>query len=244
MKIVLVTMAAALMVLLTAAVGAAQNETAITGAGAFEQDIVEVATADGDFDTLVSALQSARLNDTLSGPGPYTLFAPTDEAFAKIPEAQLNDLITNESQRNNLRGILTYHVVPGMVWSSDLRSGLTLRTMEGSDLLVTGDNASAMIDGARIVRSNINASNGVIHAIDTVLVPPTVSATTDITGAAETTERNVSGEVARAEEEAREAAGREEERAGQEEPRTPGFGASLAALGILAVAYLSLGRRD
>lgn len=244
MKIVIVTMAAALMVLLTSAIGIAQNETAITGAGALEKDIVEVATLDGDFDTLVSALQSARLNDTLSGPGPYTLFAPTDEAFAKIPEAQLNDLITDESQKNNLRGILTYHVVPGMVLSSDLRDGLTLRTMEGSDLLVTIDNGIVMVDGARVVRPEINGSNGVIHAIDTVLVPPTVSATTEIIGAAETAEGEVSGEGARAEEEAREAAGREEERAEQEEPRAPGFGASLAALGILAVAFLSLGRRD
>ncbi len=244
MKIVLVTMAAVFAVLLLAAVGAAQNETEITGAGALETDIVEVATTDGDFDTLVSALQSARLNDTLSGPGPYTLFAPTDEAFDKIPEEQLNDLITNSSQSNNLRSILTYHVVPGMVYSSDLRNGLNLRTMEGSDLIITGDNASAMVNGARIVRSNITASNGVIHAIDTVLIPPSVSATTEIVGAAKTMERNVSGEVARAEEEAREAAGREEERAGQEEPSTPGFVASLAAVGILAVAFLSLGRRN
>ncbi len=244
MKIVIVTLAAALMMVLTSAISLAQNETAITGAGALERDIVEVATLDGDFDTLISALQSARLNETLSGPGPYTLFAPTDEAFAKIPQAQLNDLITNDSEKNNLRSILTYHVVPGMVLSSDFKDGLNLRTMEGSDLLVNIDNTSVMVNGARVVRPEINGSNGVIHAIDTVLIPPAVSATTNIIGANETTEGNVSGVVASAEEEAREAAGREEERPGQEETRTPGFGASLAALGILAVAYLSLGRRE
>lgn len=244
MKIITVTIAVALMVLLTSAISLAQNETAITGAGALEKDIVEVATLDGDFDTLISALQSARLNETLSGPGPYTLFAPTDEAFAKIPQAQLNDLITNDSQKNNLRGILTYHVVPGLVLSPDFKDGLNLRTMEGSDLLVNIDNASVMVNGARVVRPEINGSNGVIHAIDTVLIPPAVSAETEIAGAAETTEQNASAEGASEEEEAREAAGREEENAGQEASRTPGFGASLAALGILAVAFLSLGRRD
>ncbi len=113
MKIVIVPMAVALMVLLTSAISLAQNETAITGAGALETDIVEVAIADGDFDTFVRAIQEARLNDTLSGPGPYTVFAPTDEAFAKIPREQLDELLTNESQRDTLRGILAYHVVPG-----------------------------------------------------------------------------------------------------------------------------------
>lgn len=235
MKIVSVTMAAAFMVLLTSAICLAQNETAITGAGALETDIVEVATLDGDFDTLVSALQSARLNDTLSGPGPYTIFAPTDEAFAKIPEAQLNDLITNDSQKNNLRGILTYHVVPGMILSSDLRNGLTLRTMEGSDLQITGDNASAMVNGARIVRPDIMGSNGVIHAIDTVLMPPSVSTL----GKAE--ER--AGAVV---EKAEAAVGRENATAepAETKPSQPGFESALAAAGILAVAFLALRRRD
>ncbi len=239
MKIVTVTMAAAFVVLLTSAISLAQNETAITGAGALERDIVEVATLDGDFDTLVSALQSARLNETLSGPGPYTIFAPTDEAFASIPQAQLNDLLTNASQQNNLRGILTYHVVPGMVLSSDLRDGLTLRTMEGSDLRVTIDNESVMVNGARVVRPEINASNGVIHAIDTVLMPPAVSAAGRV-------EEEVAAGVETAEERAEAAAGRENATAEpvETQPSQPGFEAALAALGILAVAFLSLGRRD
>lgn len=240
MKIVSVTMAAAFMVLLTSAICLAQNETAITGAGALETDIVEVATLDGDFDTLVSALQSARLNDTLSGPGPYTIFAPTDEAFAKIPEAQLNDLITNDSQKNNLRRILTYHVVPGMILSSDLRNGLTLRTMEGSDLQITGDNASAMVNGARIVRPDIMGSNGVIHAIDTVLMPPSVST---LVGAEER-----AGAVAESAKERAEAAVGRKENATAEpaetRPSQPGFESALAAAGILAVAFLALRRRD
>ncbi len=239
MKIVLVTMAAAFTVLLTAAVGAAQNETSITGAGAFEQDIVEVATADGDFNTLVSALQSARLNDTLSGPGPYTIFAPTDAAFAKLPREQLNELINNESQRNTLRRILTYHIVPGKVMSSDLMNGTMLRTMEGADLRVTIDAGRVMVDGANVVQPDINASNGVIHAIDTVLMPPAISAV----GRAE----EEVGAVAKSTEERAEAAvGRENATAepAETQPSQPGFEAALAAVGILAVAFLSLGRRN
>lgn len=244
MKIVIVTMVTALMVLLTSAISLAQNDTEIKNIGTniSGENIVEVAAANGNFDTLVNATDVAEISGILSGPGPYTLFAPTDEAFAKIPQAQLNDLITSESQRNNLKSILTYHIVSGVVLPSDFKNGMALKTMEGSDLLVTIDNVSVMVDGVRIVRPMINASNGVIYAIDTVLIPPAVSATTNIIGAAETTKESTSGKEVSGEQ-ARSAAV-EENVTKQEASKSPGFGAFLAALGILAVAFLSLGRRD
>jgi uncharacterized surface protein with fasciclin (FAS1) repeats len=238
MKIVIVAMATALLVLLASAVSFAQNETTMV-ANESEMNIVEVATAAGDFNTLIRAIQAAGLNDTLSGPGPYTVFAPTDEAFARIPREQLNELITNESQRNMLRSILTYHVVPGRVTSSDLMNGTMLRTLEGGDLRVTIDNGRAMVDNASIMQPDINASNGVIHAIDTVLMPPAVSAL----GRAE---ESVAAVAERAEERAEAAVGREENATAEPaaQPSQPGFEAALAAAGILAVAFLALRGRD
>jgi len=238
MKIVIVAVAAAFMVLLASAVSFAQDE-ATMAANESEMNIVEVATEAGDFDTLVSAIQAAGLNDTLSGPGPYTVFAPTNEAFAKIPREQLDELIANESQRDMLRGILAYHVVPGRVMSSDLMNGTMLRTMEGGELRVTIDAGRVMVDGANVVQPDINASNGVIHAIDTVLMPPAVSALGRV-------EEEVGAVVERAEERAEAAVGRENATAepAETQPSQPGFEATLAAAGILAVAFLALRRRD
>jgi uncharacterized surface protein with fasciclin (FAS1) repeats len=239
MKIVIVAMATALLVLLASAVSFAQNETTMV-ANESEMNIVEVATAAGDFNTLARAIQAAGLNDTLSGPGPYTVFAPTDEAFAKIPREQLNELITNESQRDLLRRILTYHVVPGRVMSSDLMNGTMLRTMAGGDLRITIDAGKIMVDNASIVQPDINASNGVIHAIDTVLMPPAVSPL----GRAE---ESVAAVAERAEERAEATVGRKENATTEpvEAPQSqPGFESALAAAGILAVAFLALRRRD
>jgi PGF-CTERM protein len=233
MKIVIVTMAVALMVLLTSGIGLAQNlnETRNIGTNLTAENIVEVAAADADFDTLVSAVEAAGLAGTLSGPGPYTVFAPTDEAFNKLPRGVLTDLTTNESLRDTLRGILTYHVVPGRVLSSDLADGMLLRTVEGGNLRVTLDNGSVMINGARVVRPNINASNGVIHAIDAVLMPAAVSeaAAEEIEVAEPAAERPVDTTPAP------EAA---------PAPQTqPGFEGTLAVAGILAVAFLVFRRR-
>ncbi|HSD58372.1 MAG TPA: fasciclin domain-containing protein, partial [Methanotrichaceae archaeon] len=216
----------------------AQDE-ATMAANESEMNIVEVATEAGDFDTLVSAIQAAGLNDTLSGPGTYTVFAPTNEAFAKIPREQLDELITNESQRDMLRGILAYHVVPGRVMSSDLMNGTMLRTMEGRELRVTIDAGRVMVDGANVVQPDINASNGVIHAIDTVLMPSAVSALGRV-------EEEVGAVVERDEERAEAAVGRENATAepAETQPSQPGFEAALAAAGILAVAFLALRRRD
>jgi uncharacterized surface protein with fasciclin (FAS1) repeats len=129
--------------------------------------IVDIAVADGNFTTLVAAVTAAGLAETLSGEGPFTVFAPTDEAFAALPEgtveALLNDIPT-------LTGILTYHVVPGAVMAGDLSEGMTAATVNGQSVTFTLD-GGAMINGANIVATDIMASNGVIHVIDAVILP-------------------------------------------------------------------------
>ncbi len=228
MKIVILTIAVALMVLLTSAVNLAQNETRNIGTNLSGENIIEVAIADGDFDTLVSALNVTELAGTLSGPGPYTVFAPTDEAFLKLPPGVLENLTTNESQRNTLRDILAYHIVPGIVLSSDLKDGMVLKTMEGGNLKVTVANGQMMINGVNIVRPNINASNGVIHAIDTVLIPTPASAAA--------AEKPVVAEPTPVAANATPPA--------TAKPYQPGFEGTLAIIGMLAVAFLVIRRRD
>jgi uncharacterized surface protein with fasciclin (FAS1) repeats len=131
-------------------------------------DIVDVAVANGSFTTLVAAVQAAGLVDALKGDGPFTVFAPTDEAFAALPagtvEALLNDIPA-------LTAILTYHVVPGTVMSTDLSEGLTATTLNGADVTITLANG-AQVNGANIVAADVAASNGVIHVIDAVILPP------------------------------------------------------------------------
>ncbi len=232
MKAIVLAMAAALTTLLILSVGSAQNMTEIedTGTNVSAENIVEVAAADGDFDTLVGAVSAAGLAGTLSGSGPFTLFAPTDEAFGELPGGVLSELTTNESQRDTLRSILTYHVVPGRVLSSDLADGMVLRTVEGTDLRVTVDNDSVMVNGARVVRPDINASNGVIHAIDAVLMP------SDVSGAA-------AEEVAIAEPAAAQPAAAEPAETAPMQQTQPGFEGILAIVGILAVALLGFRRK-
>lgn len=131
-------------------------------------DIVDVAVGAGTFNTLVAAVQAAGLVDTLKGEGPFTVFAPTDEAFAALPagtvEALLNDIPA-------LTAILTYHVVPGQVMSTDLSEGLTATTVNGADITITLANGP-QVNGANIVAADVAASNGVIHVIDAVILPP------------------------------------------------------------------------
>lgn len=244
MKIVLVTMAAAFMMLLAAAVGAAQNETETVGVNVSDEDIIEVATADGDFDTLVVAIREAGLTDTLSGAGPFTVFAPTDEAFDKIPQEALSNLTTNESQRDNLRTIITYHVVPGLFMLSDLENGTTFQTMQADDLNITIDNGTVMVDDARVVRPDIMASNGVIHAIDTVLIPPTIAANTDLEDRLRAGEARVEEVVAVAERDVATEERRAEEAVAQEQNRTPGFEATFALIGLLAIFSIALRRKN
>jgi uncharacterized surface protein with fasciclin (FAS1) repeats len=134
---------------------------------ATEMDIVDTAVAAGSFNTLVSALEAAGLVDTLKGEGPFTVFAPTDEAFAKIPEDQIQALLANKTQ---LTEVLTYHVVAGSVMSSDLENGMMVETLQGGNLSINTTDG-VMVNDAKVVQADIVCTNGVIHAIDTVLMP-------------------------------------------------------------------------
>ncbi|GAA5079795.1 fasciclin domain-containing protein [Roseibacterium beibuensis] len=132
--------------------------------------IVETAVEAGTFTTLVAAVEAAGLVETLSGEGPFTVFAPTDEAFAALPEGTVESLLMEEN-RDQLVSILTYHVVPGAVMSGDLSDGMTAATVEGSDITITlGD--TVMVNDATVTAADIEASNGVIHVIDSVIMPP------------------------------------------------------------------------
>jgi uncharacterized surface protein with fasciclin (FAS1) repeats len=141
------------------------------------KNIVDTAIAAGNFKTLVTALQAAGLADTLKGDGPFTVFAPTDEAFAKIPKDQLNALMANKTL---LIALLTYHVVPGKVMSTDLKNGMTIKTVPGENLIISLDNGGVMVNDAKVVQADIVSTNGVIHAIDTVLIPMVVAKTSNL----------------------------------------------------------------
>ncbi|MGA1657620.1 MAG: fasciclin domain-containing protein [Ilumatobacteraceae bacterium] len=138
-------------------------------------DIVAVASGNPDFSTLVAALSAAGLVETLQGEGPFTVFAPTDAAFAALPEGLLEKLLLPENV-GVLTAILTYHVVPGMVMSADVTAG-DVATVEGSTIAITTD-MGVMVNGANVVSVDVAASNGVIHVIDAVIVPPTVDLST------------------------------------------------------------------
>ena len=130
------------------------------------KDIVDTAVGAGTFKTLAAALSAAGLMDTLKGKGPFTVFAPTDEAFAKIPKTQLDALLADKAK---LTSVLTYHVVPGKVMAKDVKAG-KVKTVQGSDLTVATA-GGVMVDGAKVTATDIVADNGVIHVIDSVVVP-------------------------------------------------------------------------
>ena len=130
------------------------------------KDIVDTAVAAGNFKTLATALQAAGLIDTLKGAGPFTVFAPTDAAFAKIPKADLDALIKDKAK---LTAVLTYHVVPGKVMAKDVKAG-DVKTVQGSNLML-GTAGGVTVNNAKVVQADIMASNGVIHVIDTVVLP-------------------------------------------------------------------------
>jgi uncharacterized surface protein with fasciclin (FAS1) repeats len=131
--------------------------------------IVDVASGAGTFKTLVAAVKAAGLADTLSGKGPFTVFAPTDAAFAKLPAGTVDSLLKPENKKK-LQSILLYHVVAGKVLSTDLKAG-PLKTVEGGDLTVDLSGGTVKINDATVTKADIPASNGVIHVIDTVLLP-------------------------------------------------------------------------
>ncbi|MDB4793039.1 fasciclin domain-containing protein [bacterium] len=136
-----------------------------------EKDIVDTAVSAGSFKTLVAAVKAAGLVETLKGDGPFTVFAPTDDAFAKLPEDVLADLLKPEN-KDKLISILTYHVVPGAVYAKDALKAKSASTVQGGKLKIKKTENGAMVNKAKIVKTDIKASNGVIHVIDTVLIPP------------------------------------------------------------------------
>ena len=142
-----------------------------TLAQAGKQDIVDTAVANGQFKTLAAALNAAGLVNTLKGPGPFTVFAPTDDAFAKLPPGTLDDLLKPEN-KGKLTAILTYHVVPGAVTSRQVTNLKEAKTVNGSMLQVSTRDGKVMINNADVVKPDIETSNGVIHVIDAVLLPP------------------------------------------------------------------------
>ncbi len=140
-------------------------------AQAANKTIVEVAVEAGMFKTLVAAVQAADLAETLSSAGPFTVFAPTDEAFAKLPAGTVEDLLKPEN-KGKLVKILTYHVLAGKVMSGDIAGKkMGAKSVEGSEIMVDATNG-VKVDGATVVKADIEASNGVIHVIDTVIMPP------------------------------------------------------------------------
>jgi uncharacterized surface protein with fasciclin (FAS1) repeats len=139
-------------------------------AGGHSKDIVDTAVAAGSFNTLAAALTAAGLVDTLKGEGPFTVFAPTDAAFAALPAGTVEDLLKPEN-KDKLVAVLTYHVVAGKVMSADLTEGMTAATVQGSDITITLD-GGAKVNGAVISAVDVEASNGVIHVIDAVILPP------------------------------------------------------------------------
>ncbi|MBK9361436.1 MAG: fasciclin domain-containing protein [Rubrivivax sp.] len=130
------------------------------------KDIVDTAVAAGQFKTLATALQAAGLIDTLKGKGPFTVFAPTDDAFAKVPKDQLDALLKDKAK---LTAVLTYHVVPGKVMAADVKAG-QVKTVQGSALTVATA-GGVTVDNAKVVKTDIVANNGVIHVIDSVVMP-------------------------------------------------------------------------
>ena len=130
------------------------------------KDIVDTAVAAGSFKTLATALTAAGLIDTLKGPGPFTVFAPTDAAFAKIPKADLDALLKDKAK---LTAVLTYHVVPGKVMAADVKAG-KVKPVQGSEITVK-TMGGVMVDGAKVTATDIAADNGVIHVIDSVIMP-------------------------------------------------------------------------
>ena len=166
MRKAFLTLAAACMVL------AAGTQSAIAGCGTCDKTIVENAVASKDFATLVAAVKAAGLVDTLAGDGPFTVFAPTEAAFAKLPEGTVANLVKPEN-KDKLVAILTYHVVPGKVMAKDVvkLDGKKAGTVQGGKVGVKVKDGTVMINKSKVVKADIACKNGVIHVIDTVLLP-------------------------------------------------------------------------
>jgi len=149
-------------VLLAGVVSFAQPKT--------EKDIVDTAVSAGSFKTLAAALQAAGLVDTLKGTGPFTVFAPTDDAFAKLPPGTVETLLKPEN-KEKLKAVLLYHVVPGRVTSKEVIKLHSAKTLNGAEVTITVKDGNVLINNATVVKADVEADNGVIHVIDTVLLP-------------------------------------------------------------------------
>ena len=148
----------------------ASMQTASAGCGTCDKTIVENAVKLDGFKTLVAAVKAAGLVDTLSGKGPFTVFAPTDEAFAKLPKGTLETLLKPEN-KDKLVAILTYHVVPGKVMAKDVVKLSEAKTVQGTKVSIKVKDGSVMIDKAKVAKADVACSNGVIHVLDTVILP-------------------------------------------------------------------------
>lgn len=135
-----------------------------------ENDIIDLAVGTDILSTLVAAVQAADLVEVLQGEGPFTVFAPTNEAFAKLPEGTVENLLKPEN-KDQLIAVLTYHVVPGKVMSGDLSDNMNATTVQGTDVNIRVNNYGVSVNGARVVQADIEATNGVVHVIDTVILP-------------------------------------------------------------------------
>ena len=147
----------------------AQAESCLAGKAVAAQDIVAVAASAGSFNTLVAAVKAAGLVETLQGAGPFTVFAPTDEAFAKLPAGTVESLLKPENKQK-LIAILTYHVVSGKVMAADVKT-MQVGTVNGQKLALYAGNGKVTVNGANVVGADVAASNGVIHVIDSVVLP-------------------------------------------------------------------------
>lgn len=156
------------LVAVTGLIGSAASATAQTARE--RPTILEIAVQAGSFQTLVAAIETAELAETLGTEGPFTVFAPTDEAFAALPEGTVASLLEPEN-RATLRAILTYHVVPGRLEASDVVERGALETLQGQSLAVKVYDGSVQVGGAKVATADVSASNGVIHVIDAVLIP-------------------------------------------------------------------------
>jgi len=150
------------------AIGLAVSSVAVRAA---DKDIVDTAVGAGQFETLAAALGAAGLVDTLKGKGPFTVFAPTDDAFAKLPAGTVENLLKPEN-KDQLTAILTYHVVPGKVMAADVVKLSEAETVNGKKVNIKTEGDTVMINGAKVVSADVAASNGVIHVIDAVILPP------------------------------------------------------------------------
>jgi uncharacterized surface protein with fasciclin (FAS1) repeats len=166
----MIAVAVVAMVALAVAMVPAPVAAANDGAGGNKKDIVDTAVGAGQFKTLAAALKAGGLVETLKGEGPFTVFAPTDEAFAKIPKATLDDLLKPEN-KEKLVAILTYHVVPSKATAEDVSGMSSVKTVNGKELKIKAKDGKVMVGDATVTKADIAASNGVIHVIDTVLMP-------------------------------------------------------------------------